>query len=128
SSGAVTGNYAISYHAGSGNDVFITAVSVSPRLGDVVNPPSIDEDAIQQTIGLVGIAPGFGHFVLNVTALSSNPDLLANPSINYAGGSTATLSYKPAANQFGSATITVAVQDDGGTADGRADTVTRTFT
>jgi hypothetical protein len=48
--------------------------------------------------------------------------------VNYTGNSTATLLYKPVANQFGSATITVTVQDDGGTADGRADTVTRSFT
>ena len=49
-SGAVAGDYVISYHAGSGNDVFITAVSVSPRLGEIVSPPAIDEDAIQQAL------------------------------------------------------------------------------
>lgn len=126
-SGAVAGDYVISYHAGSGNDVFIMAVSVTPRLGEIVDPPAIDEDANQQTLGLTGIAPGFGHFVLNVTAVSSNPALLLNPSVNYTGGTSAVLSYKPLANQFGSATITVTVQDDGGTAGGRADSVTRTF-
>src|SRR5207302_322435 len=49
----------------------------------------------------------------------TNPSLFAvAPSISPSG----TLSYTPAAQTFGSATITVALQDDGGTANGGQDT------
>src|SRR6185436_11453233 len=38
-----------------------------------------------------------------------------------------TLTFKPIAEQFGTATITVMVQDDGGTTDGGVNFLTRTF-
>src|SRR5205085_26220 len=51
------------------------------------------------------------------------------PTIDYrSASSTGTLSFKPAANQFGTATITVIIRDDGGTANGGNNTIMRTFT
>src|SRR5213075_923012 len=41
--------------------------------------------------------------------------------------STGSLSFTPAANEFGSSTITVIVRDNGGTANGGVDSVTNTF-
>src|SRR5205807_675756 len=65
---------------------------------------------------------------LTVTATSSNPALIPDPSIIYTSpNSTGSLHYTPVANQSGSAVITVKVQDDGGTANGGVDTITRTF-
>ena len=43
-------------------------------------------------------------------------------------GGGATLTFTPAANAFGTVTITVTLQDDGGTANSGVDTVVRTFT
>src|SRR5439155_1513062 len=55
------------------------------------------------------------HF--NVTG-NTNPTLFsAAPAVSPAGG----LTYTPAANAFGTATITLTLQDDGGTANGRVD-------
>ncbi|PYR60495.1 MAG: hypothetical protein DMF85_04850 [Acidobacteria bacterium] len=54
-----------------------------------------------------------------------------NPGLFAAGPAVATngtLTYTPATNVFGSATITLRLQDNGGTASGGIDTVTHTFT
>ena len=64
-----------------------------------------------------------------MTASSDTPGLIPNPTITYTSpNATGTLKYTPVANQHGTATITVTVKDDGGTANGGDDTKTRTFT
>ncbi len=75
----------------------------------------IDEDASQQTISLVSISAGGGESQpLQVTAVSSNPTLIANPIVTYTSAdSTGSLSFIPLANQHGTATITVTVIDGG---------------
>jgi uncharacterized protein YjdB len=61
---------------------------------------------------------------LKVTAVSSNPALIADPTVNYVSpNSTGTLSFAPAAGVNGRATITVTV-DDGSVDDS---TVSRSF-
>jgi hypothetical protein len=87
------------------------------------------EDAAAQTINLSGINAGTGESqTLTIIAISSNPALIANPSVSYispkANGS---LSFTPAANANGTATITVTVRDSGGTNDGGVDTLVRSF-
>src|SRR5206468_1580449 len=65
---------------------------------------------------------------LTVTASSNNTALIPNPTVNYtSANATGSLNYTPVANAFGTATITVTVQDNGGTANGGADLTTRTF-
>jgi hypothetical protein len=128
-SGALAGDYVISYHGGDGNDVVITAINFEPSLHPISDPPAIDEDAGLQQISLTGILPGYGHSILHVTVHSSNPSLIPDPEVTFsAADGTGIFTYKPAADQFGTAVITVTVQDDGGTADSRGDTVTQTFT
>ena len=102
----------------------------APTLNAIADPAAINEDAGLQSINLAGITAGTGeNQPLTVTATSSNPTLIPDPTINYADPSaTGSLSYTPAANQFGTAVITVRVKDDGGTANGGTDEVTRTFT
>src|SRR5204863_1422879 len=91
---------------------------------------AILEDAAQQTVNLAGISAGpFETQVLTVTATSSNPGLIPNPTVTYASpNGTGSLAYRPVANHSGTAVITVKVQDDGGTANNGVDTITRTFT
>lgn len=61
---------------------------------------------------------------LNVSAVSSNPELIPNPTVNYTSpDSTASLSFTPVPDAFGGATITVTVNDGQG-ANG---TVTQSF-
>jgi VCBS repeat-containing protein len=63
-----------------------------------------------------------------VTATSNNTSLIPNPVVTYTSpAGTGSLSFTPVANANGSATITVTVQDNGGTLQGGADTTSRTF-
>ena len=66
---------------------------------------------------------------MTVTATSSNTALIPNPAVSYISpASTGALTYTPAANASGTATITVLVTDNGGTANGGTNTITQTFT
>src|SRR5262249_30637946 len=108
----------------------ITAVNDPPTLDPIANM-GINENAGQQTVNLTGISPGPANEAgqhLTVTAISSNPSLIPNPAVTYTSpNATGSLTFTPAANEFGSSTITVIVQDDGGTANGGIDSVTNTF-
>jgi hypothetical protein len=89
----------------------------------VGNPPTIDplndiamnENGGPQFINLTGISPGStnGNATLTVTAVSSNPALIPNPSVQYTNSSsTGILSMSPITNAFGTATITVTLTND----------------
>ena len=87
---------------------------------------AIDEDAGMQSVHLSGISAGFNESqTITVTAVSNNPSLIANPVVNYVSAdNTGSLEYTPAANQHGSAVITVTV-DDGQLMN---NTISRSFT
>jgi len=107
--------------------ITVNAVNNAPTLDAISDPAAIPEDSGQQTVNLTGISAGPANEsgqTLSVSASSDNTALIPNPTVSYAGGSTGSLSYTPVANQFGSAVITVTVQDNAG----GADTVMRTFT
>ena len=111
---------------------FLLAIN-SPNRPPTLNAMSnvtISEDAPVQTANLTGItagAPNENQF-LTVTAASSNPALIPNPAVNYTSpNSTGTLSFKPAPDAHGEAIISVTVRDNGGTANGGIDAVTKTF-
>ena len=99
----------------SGVDFRIKPAVLPPTLDPISNPESIDEDASTQTVTLSGIEKGrAGGPPLQIVATSSDPSLIADPSVSYVEGeSTATLSYAPLPNRSGSATITVTVTDAG---------------
>ncbi len=119
------------YNGMSVADVDVTNRSVNnePTLAAVANE-NITEDDPTQLIILTGISDGQtgeGQ-TLTISATSNNTSLVPNPSILDNGDGTADLTYTPALNQFGTATITVTVQDNGGTAGaGDDDTVQQTF-
>lgn len=88
-----------------------------------------------QIVPLTGITDGEGGGngagqVLDLTATSGNPALIGHPIITYASPQTgATLILPaPARGASGSATISVRVRDDGGTANGGVDLLDRAFT
>ncbi len=90
--------------------------NVAPTL-DLIAGVVLNENAGVQTIQLTGISSGSSseNQTLTVSAFSSNPSLIPNPSINYTSpNSTGTLSFTPVPSAFGSSTMTVMV-DDGGT-------------
>ena len=91
--------------------------------------PIVLEDSANSIIGwATDITPAnkfeIGQSVsFNLT--NTNPDLFSNqPAINSANGN---LTYTLAANEYGSATITFVLSDDGGTAHGGVDRITGTF-
>src|SRR5205807_1422838 len=110
--------------------VTVNAVNDAPTLDAIPNPAAINEDAGLQTVSLSGISAGGGESqTLTVSAVSNNTALIPNPTVSYTSpNATGSLSYTPVANASGTATITVSVQDNGGTANGGIDTFTRTFT
>jgi uncharacterized repeat protein (TIGR01451 family) len=110
--------------------ITVTAVNDPPALASISNQ-TILEDAGTQTVALSGISAGPEESgqTLTITATSSNPGLIPNPSVSYTNGNaTGVLSYAPTANSNGMAVITIVVQDNGGTAGGGVSTITNTFT
>ena len=114
--------------------VTVTPVNQAPTLNPIQDPQPVFENSINAlspaTINLSGITDGPGDTgqVLSVTAVSSNPALVPNPSVVYTNpNTTGTLLYSLAPNASGKATITVTVTDDGGTANGGVNTFSQTF-
>jgi hypothetical protein len=105
--------------------VTVTPVNDAPTLADLP-PQTILEDAGPQTVALTA-SPGGGPDEVPqpviVTASSSNPTLIANPTVTGT-----TMSYTPAPNASGTATITLRVRDSGGTANGGVDSLLKSFT
>ncbi|MDW7691520.1 Ig-like domain-containing protein [Flammeovirgaceae bacterium SG7u.111] len=98
-------------------EIEVAEVNDKPTIDPLTDTVTILEDSPLQTINLTGISDGDDDRVqaITVSATSSNPELIPNPVIEYTDGDpTATLTYKPKDNLYGNATITVTVQDDGG--------------
>lgn len=109
--------------------VTINPVNDAPTLNALGNL-AVNEDSGPALVNLTGITSGAGNEnqVLTITATSSNPLLIPNPTVSYfSPNTTASLSLAPLADATGTATITVTVQDDGGTANGGINLFTRTF-
>ncbi len=87
---------------------------------------AIDQDSAQQTVVLSGITSGSPaeNQALTASAFSGNPTLIPNPTVNYTSPApSGTLTFTPAPGSFGSAVMTVMV-DDGGTV---SNTIIRSF-
>src|SRR5262249_22268512 len=112
-------------------EITVTAVNDAPTL-DPISDATILEDAGPQTVPLSGITAGPTNEngqTLSVTATSSNPSVIPNPTVLYTSPNTAgSLGYQSLPNANGSAIITVQVEDNGGTANGGVDTFQRQFT
>lgn len=135
------GNTSFTYNASDGQDYAVTGATVNiaiaavndePTLTAIPNPAAILEDAAEQTVNLAGISEGPANEsaqTLTITAVSDNIALIPNPvAVDYTeGDSTGAVRYTPVANAFGTANITVTVQDSGGVTPGD-DTITRQFT
>jgi Cadherin-like/Bacterial Ig domain len=111
--------------------VTVTPVNDRPTLS-AISDVTITENSPAQLVALAGITVGPANEVgqvLTVTAISSRPDIIPNPTVIYTSAqSTGVLSFTPVTNMSGTATILVSVRDDGGTANGGQNTFSRTFT
>ena len=112
--------------------VTVTPINQSPTINPIANPaPIFENPPRRQTVSLTGISAGLGDTgqTMTVSAVSSNPALIPNPRVNYTTPSTTgTLTYQPVPNASGTATITVTVKDNGGTANGGINTFAQIFT
>jgi large repetitive protein len=131
--GAASFDYTVSDGNG-GTDIGRVNVTVAPVNDapsfDTIANQIVNEDAASTNITINGVSAGPANEaaqVLIFSAVSSNPALIPNPIIT-GSGVTRTLAFQPVANVSGTATITVTVIDDGGTANGGVDTFVRTFT
>lgn len=103
--------------------ITVTAVNDVPSFTKGVDQ-SVLEDAGAQSVGAWATAISAGpanesEQALNFIVSNDNNGLFSTqPSISPSG----TLSYTPAADSYGSATVTVQIHDDGGTANGGVDT------
>ena len=95
-------------------EVLVNPVNDDPTLDSVSNL-TIDEDAAEQTVNLAGISAGPSESQhLKVLASSSDTNLIANPAVTYTSAeATGSLKFTPEADQSGTATITVTVEDGG---------------
>jgi hypothetical protein len=112
-------------NGGASSNLFSQSFNVTVMPAPVVNqPPTLNpissltvyQNAGTQTIALSGISSGSPsqNQTLSVSAVSSNPGLIPAPAISYVSpNATGALSFKPATNITGTATINVTV-DNGG--------------
>ena len=101
-------------------DFFLSVSSTpeTPNQPPALNKPLdliLNENASPQSIALTGITSGNGDVQpVRVTAVSDNPGLIPDPTVTYSSpDATGTLAFTPVANQHGTATITVTVEDPG---------------
>lgn len=94
--------------------VIVNAVN-DPPYCDAISPMTLQEDAGSQQVVITGITAGpYESQNLTITASSGNTVLIPNPVVSYTqGASTATLTFSPAANRSGTATVTVMLHDGG---------------
>jgi hypothetical protein len=91
----------------------VNSVNQSPTLNALGNLV-INQNAGAQTVNLSGIGSGMSNEVqtLTVTAASSNPALIQTPAVNYVSpNASGSIIFAPVAGAFGTATITVTVND-----------------
>ncbi len=111
--------------------VTVQPVNDRPTLAVIADLIMTENDP-SQVMSLTGIAAGpvnEAGQTLTITAVSSRPDLIPNPTVSYASPQSAgALTVAPIANASGTATIFVTVRDNAGTANGGQDTFSRSFT
>lgn len=93
--------------------ITVTPVNDLPTINTVANK-TVLEDSLTSIMPLTGISSGSGEAQpLKITATSSAPLIVPNPTVNYTSGANGTLSFAPVANAFGTAIITLVVEDGG---------------
>jgi len=98
-------------------DVVVNEINDSPTIDPILDPTSIPEETgTEQVINLSGISTGAVDEVqtVSIMAVSDNTDLIPHPAVTYdqeADSENGALAYTPIADAFGTAVITVTVDD-----------------
>ncbi len=106
--------------------VTVNPINQIPTLNALSNL-TINQNAGAQSIALTGITSGSPNEnqTLTVTAVSSNPALVPNPTVTYTSPNiSGSLNFAPVSNATGKTTITVTVNDGGAS----NNIITRSFT
>lgn len=106
-------------------NVTVTAVNDAPSFDALANQ-NVLEDAGASTVTVMNLLPGpsdENSQVITLSAVSSDPSVISNPSVNGQ-----MLSFTPVPDANGLVTITVTAMDDGGSLNGGVDSFQRTFT
>ena len=109
--------------------VTVDPVNDAPTIAAISDVNILEDDGLQSA-NLSGIGTGAANEVQNIvlTATSSNPSLIPDPSVNYVSpAATGSLDFSPLPDQYGTTTITVTLVDNGGTPNGGNDTTITTF-
>ena len=97
--------------------ITIVAINESPLFMDQPADMNIARNAPEQIVNLTGIGSNIitgDAYTVSITATSSNTALIPNPTVEYTSlQQTGTLKFTPAANQEGTATITVTLSAEG---------------
>jgi hypothetical protein len=107
---ACTNNYLLTPATTSG-----FTLNTPPTISVIPNPGAICQSSGQQTVNFSGVGTGSPGEIqtLSVTAVSNNPALIPNPTVTYTSpNTTGSLSYTPVVGQYGTAVITVTVNDN----------------
>jgi len=92
--------------SGFSNEATYSFNTLPPTLNPIA-ALAINENASLQSVNLTGLGLGSGS-ALTISAVSSNPALIPNPTVVYSSpASSGSLTFSPAANSTGSAIITV---------------------
>lgn len=97
--------------------VVVNPINDPPTLNSISNM-TLPQNAGAQTVNISGISSGVANEIqtLTVTVESSNPSLIPTPTVNYISpNSVGTVTFKPASNLTGTATLSVIVNDGGNT-------------
>jgi hypothetical protein len=124
---AATANSTIGLESPLSSEVSYQVPANRPPTLNAIGNFSINQNAGLQTVNLSGITSGATdeNQTLTIKAVSGNPGLIPNPTINYTSPNpTGRLTFQPAANQAGTAILTVTVNDGAAS----RNTVTRKFT
>jgi hypothetical protein len=109
-------------------DVTVTPVNDVPSLTKGADQTVLEDSGARTVSGWATVSAGPNESAQSVTVEITNNTNAALFSVAPAVSPTGTLSYTPAPNANGTATITLRIKDDGGTANGGVDTsVTQTF-
>ena len=108
--------------------IAVTDVNEVPTLAAIANQ-TICYTTTAQSVALAGITAGpESAQTVAMTLTSTNAGLFDALTVSKGNGTAGTLNYRLKSGVTGTATVTVTVRDNGGTANGSVDVTTRTFT
>ena len=95
--------------------IVVNSINDPPTLDPVGNVTVTEDPTEPSVVSLTGITAGVGEGTQSVvvTISTDNPELIELLEVTYTGGTIATVHIKPKADKYGTAQVTIRIQDDG---------------